>query len=79
MASKKNLHVVRHSGGGWAVKREQGQRASSRHATQGQAIERARQQAQRSRSEVVIHGRDGRIRDRDSYGKDPMPPRDKKH
>jgi hypothetical protein len=27
----------------------------------------------------VIHRRDGRIQDSDSYGNDPHPPRDKKH
>jgi hypothetical protein len=27
----------------------------------------------------VIHGRDDRIQDSDSYGKDPFSPRDKKH
>jgi len=28
---------------------------------------------------VVIHGRDGKIRDKDSYGNDPVPPKDKKN
>ena len=31
------------------------------------------------KSEVVIHGTDGRIRDKDSYGNDPMPPKDTKN
>lgn len=35
--------------------------------------------AKDNRSEVVIHGRDGNIRDKDSYGNDPCPSRDKKH
>jgi len=29
--------------------------------------------------EVVIHRKDGSIRDSDSYGNDPNPPKDKKH
>jgi len=33
----------------------------------------------RERVEVVEHGKDGRIQDSDSYGRDPFPPRDKKH
>jgi hypothetical protein len=28
---------------------------------------------------VVIHRRNGQIRDSDSYGGDPCPPRDRKH
>jgi len=39
----------------------------------------ARGTARRDRVEVVEHGRDGRIQDGDSYGRDPFPPRDKKH
>ena len=35
------------------------------------------QQAKRDRIEVVTHGKDGRIRDSVSYGRDPMPPRDR--
>ncbi|MEJ1471299.1 MAG: DUF2188 domain-containing protein [Candidatus Sedimenticola sp. (ex Thyasira tokunagai)] len=30
-------------------------------------------------AEVVIHRKNGRIRDSDSYGNDPFPQRDKKH
>jgi hypothetical protein len=29
--------------------------------------------------ELVTHGKDGRIQDSDSYGNDPVPPRDRKH
>ena len=47
--------------------------------TQAQAIERAREQAQRQQVEVVIHRKDGTIRDSDSYGNDPNPPKDNKH
>ena len=35
--------------------------------------------AKRAKSEVVLHGRDGRIRSKDSYGNDPIPPRDKEY
>ena len=47
--------------------------------TQREVIEIARQIAQNQSSEVVIHRRDGTIRDKDSYGKDPHPPKDTKH
>ena len=48
---------------------------TSRHDSQGEAIEAAREIAQHQQSEVVIHRPDGRIRDRDSYGNDPFPPK----
>jgi hypothetical protein len=78
MSSKKDVHVVPHDQG-WATRREGSERAGGVYETQKEAISHARTQAQRERVEVVIHGRDGRIRDSDSYGNDPMPPRDKKY
>lgn len=75
---KRNVHVVSHEDG-WAVKKEGNQRASSVHPTQKAAIDSGRDAARLERSELVIHRRDGRIRDKDSYGNDPFPPRDMKH
>ncbi len=74
----KNQHVVPRKGG-WAVKRAGSSRAGSTHRTQREAIETARDRARNERSEVVIHRRDGTIRDKDSYGNDPCPPKDRKH
>jgi uncharacterized protein YdaT len=74
----KDQHVVPHRGR-WGVRGEGNERVTSIHDTQGEAINRARGIAQRERSEVVIHRPDGRIRDKDSYGRDPYPPRDEKH
>jgi hypothetical protein len=71
-------HVVPHPDG-WAVKGEKNERASSVHRTQEQAIHDAQRIAKNQRGEVVIHGRNGKIRDSDSYGGDPCPPRDRKH
>lgn len=75
---KREQHVVRR-GSDWAVRGTGASRDTSRHSTQRGAIERAREIAQNQRSEVVIHGRDGRIRDKDSYGGDPCPPKDRRH
>ena len=74
----KNQHVVPHEGE-WAVRGEANERVTSKHPTHGDAIERAREIAINERSEVVIHQPDSTIRDKDSYGHDPNPPRDKKH
>ncbi len=78
MTRKRDIHVVPHSGG-WATRKENADRAGVVTDTQGEAIERAREQARREHVEVVIHRRDGTIRDSDSYGPDPFPPRDRKH
>lgn len=72
--SKKSQHVVPHKGG-WAVKGAGNKKATSVHTTQGEAITAARQTAIRQESEMLIHGRNGRIRERNTYGDDPFPPR----
>lgn len=74
-------HVVKNPDGGWDVKAPDSQRASAHTATQADAQARARQIVHNlGGSEVVTHGRDGRIRDSDTIllGNDPFPPRDKK-
>lgn len=76
--AKKNQHVVPRPGG-WGVRGEGNSRDDSRHPTQQGAIDRAREIARNQKTEVVIHRPDGRIRDRDSYGNDPMPPKDRRH
>lgn len=47
----------------------------STHETQAQATEAARSTAIRERGEVIIHRPDGQIRDANSYGNDPFPPK----
>jgi hypothetical protein len=74
----KNQYVVRH-GGDWAVRGEGNTRVTSTHPTQADAIAVGRRIAQQEKSELIIQGRDGRIRDTDSYGNDPFPPKDRKH
>jgi hypothetical protein len=76
--SKKDIHVVPHDKG-WATRREGSSRAGAVVPTQREAIDIARQQARRDHVEVVTHRPNGQIRDSDSYGKDPNPPKDKKH
>lgn len=69
-----NLHVVPRIDG-WAVRTEGRSRATSVHSSQREAIEAARELAKQAATQLVIHGRDGRIRDRDSYAPDPLPPK----
>ncbi len=72
--TRKNQHVVPH-GDGWAVKGAGNTRATSVHDTQREAADAGRTIAQRQGSELVIHRPDGRIRDKDSHGQDPFPPK----
>ena len=76
--AKRNQHVLP-LGNGWAVKGEGSKKFTVITETQKDAITVARGIAKNNRSEIVIHGKDGRIRDKDSYGNDPNPPNDKKH
>lgn len=76
--ANKDYHVVP-QGEGWALKRENAQRASSLHSTQADAITAGKELAKKQQTELVIHRPNGQIRDSDSYGNDPVPPKDKKH
>lgn len=70
----KNVHVVRRNEG-WAAKKEGAKRASVITPTQAEAIDAGRKIARNAGSELVIHGRDGKIREKDSHGQDPYPPK----
>ena len=68
-------HIVPHEDG-WAVVGEGNSRATSVHSTQQEAINAGREIARNQGGELLIHGRDGQIRERDSSGShDPFPPR----
>ncbi len=72
--SSKGQHVVPNKGK-WSVRRAGATRASGTYTTQQEAIDKAKDIAQNQRTELYIHGRDGRIRERNSYGNDPHPPK----
>lgn len=72
--SRRNQHVVPHANG-WAVQGAGNSRATAVHPAQAQATAHARSIAQNQQSELLIHGRNGQIRERDSYGNDPYPPK----
>lgn len=72
---RKNQHITKHPLGGWQVKGAGNSRATARTSTQKEAIEIGRSIAQHQKSELVIHGKNGRIRAKDSYGNDNFPPK----
>ena len=70
MPKKGDVHVV--SGRkGWRVEVEGRGRAASTHDRQGDAISAGRDLARKNASELLVHGRDGKIRQRKTYGSDP--------
>lgn len=72
--TKRNQHVVPHTNG-WAIKGAGSERATKVVPTQREAIGIARSIAQNQQSEMLIHRENGRIRERNSYGNDPHPPK----
>jgi hypothetical protein len=74
----KNQHIVPKDNG-WAVKGAGNSKVTKTFETQKDAIDFGRQIAKNQESELIIHKKDGTIRDKDSYGNDPAPPIDKVH
>lgn len=71
----KNQHVTPHPKGGWQVKRAGSKKATVKTQTQKDAIRIARDISRIQKSELFIHGKNGQIRERDSHGNDPHPPK----
>jgi len=74
VSKAKNQHVVKRPDG-WAVRGAGNLRDTSHHKTQKEAFEAARDIAKNQKSEVLIHGENGQIRERNTYGNDPHPPK----
>ena len=77
MTTRKTHHVVHNPKGGWDSKKGGGSRSIKHFENKGEAVEYTRKISQNQGSELVIHGKDGRIQDSDSHGNDPCPPKDK--
>ena len=71
MAKKKRSQHVVPSRGRWSVRTAGASKASKTFDKQADAIKMAKSKAKKSGSELYIHGRDGKIRERNSYGSDP--------
>lgn len=70
-----NKHVVPRPNGEWAVRNSGASKATKVFGTQADAIKFGRNAARRDGVEFYVHRKDGTIRERDSYGRDPMPPK----
>jgi len=67
----RNQHVVPY-GGHWAVRKEGNTRITSVYKTKRDAISAARKFASSGASELVIHGRNGKVLEKDTYGQEPI-------
>jgi Uncharacterized protein conserved in bacteria (DUF2188) len=78
----KGDRTVYRKGGEWVNKRNDADRAGSRHDTQRDAITAAREMLINSGGgELTVKGENGRIRSKDTIppGNDPNPPKDREH
>lgn len=74
----KNQHVT-YKNGTWRVLGERNSKATVTTGTKKEAVDIGRTIAKNQHSELVIHNKNGRISDKDSYGNDQCPPKDTKH
>lgn len=72
---KKSQHIVHNHNGGWDVKVSRAERATKHFETKAPAIDYGRNIARNQHAEFFIHGKNGKIQSRDSYGNDPFPPK----
>jgi hypothetical protein len=66
----KNQHVVS-LGDRWAVKEDGATEPLAVFRTQSEAWEKAKSIARKERTQAFLHGRDGQVRERNTYGHDP--------
>lgn len=62
----------------WETKKEGQEKPLASSHTKEVAEEKSIKEAKKAGVEHVIHNKDGKISDKDSYGKDPNPPKDQK-
>lgn len=74
---RKSNHVVP-SSSGWVVKKSGAERASKTFDTKEKAVVYGRELSKTERTELFIHKSNGMIQDRNSYGNDPNPPKDRR-
>lgn len=71
---KPTVHVTPHHWGWWQVKVSWASKASHLSETKAESYAYGRERAIKLGTELVIHGKDWRIDDKNSYGRDPFPP-----
>jgi hypothetical protein len=72
---EQSRHVVPDQHGSWSVRKSGASRATRVFEKQGEAIAYAKDIGKREGVDIYIHGKDGTIREKNSYGSDPLPPK----
>ena len=75
MSNEKNYFTQKRPDGKWESKHEGATRASKVEDTQAKAWEHSKEKAKEKGGEAFLKDRDGKIRERNTYGKDPYPPK----
>ena len=82
MSKDRDRNVYRRSDGKWVNKRQDAEKASSLHKTQGDAKKAANNMLRnQGGGELTTSGRNGKFRSKDTVkpGNDPCPPKDTEH
>ena len=75
MPNKHNYWTQQREDGKWESKREGSDRASKVTDTQAEAWKYSKDHARGGKGEAFLKGRDHKIRERNTYGNDPHPPK----
>lgn len=78
MSKGKNQYVVP-TESGWGVRGQGNSKITVKADTKAEALKLGTQIAKNQQSELTILKKDGRIQNKNSFGNDSFPPRDKKH
>ena len=70
----KDQHIVK-TNNGWGIRGENNTKITKNYDTQYAAIQGGKIIAKNQKSELIVHGRDGKIREKNSYGNDNFPPK----
>lgn len=73
--ANKQVWVSPDSKGGWRVHNADSKRDTAHFNNKAHAVDTARGIAQNQKAELITQRRDGRISERNSYGRDPFPPK----
>jgi len=73
-SNNRPIHVINQDNE-WKVKRDKSERSIRNFNTKKEAVDFARKLSKKDNEELVIHGKDGRIQQKDSHGQDPYPPK----
>lgn len=74
---RKTQHVVPAKQGGWDVKKGGSSKATKHFEIKSEAVSYGKGVSKNQNAELVVHKKNGRIQNPNSYGNDPNPPKDK--